>query len=100
VQAVRQGNKRRGWPTGRLSGREYMVRGRGYVKSWRSGKLVLKTRRHPDHGQDVGSVRSGRRCGGALQLHGQGDVVVAFRGHAPGGNALKVIDRVKAKLTS
>jgi copper/silver efflux system protein len=101
VQAVRQGNNDVGGRLVELSGREYMVRGRGYVKSMADlEKLVLKTENGtPITVKDVGSVALGpemRR--GIADFNGQGDVVGGIVVMRQGENALKVIDRVKAKL--
>jgi Cu(I)/Ag(I) efflux system membrane protein CusA/SilA len=101
IEAVRKGNNDVGGRLVELSGREYMVRGRGYVKSLGDlEKLVLKT----DNGtpitvKDVASVALGpemRR--GIADYNGQGDVVGGIVVMRQGENAQHVIDRVKTKL--
>ncbi|MFL5270720.1 MAG: efflux RND transporter permease subunit, partial [Anaeromyxobacteraceae bacterium] len=101
TEAVRRGNNDVGGRLVELSGREYMVRGRGYVKSLRDlEQLVLKTEGGtPITVKDVAQVTLGpemRR--GVADLDGQGDVVGGIVVMRQGENALNVIDRVKAKL--
>ena len=101
VEAVRKGNNDVGGRLVELSGREYMVRGRGYVKSMADlEKLVLKTENGtPITVKDVATVALGpemRR--GIADYNGQGDVVGGIVVMRQGENALHVIDRVKAKL--
>jgi Cu(I)/Ag(I) efflux system membrane protein CusA/SilA len=101
VEAVRRGNNDVGGRLVELSGREYMVRGRGYVKSIGDlEKLVLKAESGtPITVKDVATVALGpemRR--GIADYNGQGDVVGGIVVMRQGENALKVIDRVKAKL--
>ena len=101
VQAVRSGNNDVGGRLVELSGREYMVRGRGYVKSVQDlEKLVLKTANGtPIRVKDVATVALGpemRR--GIADYNGQGDVVGGIVVMRQGENALRVIQRVKAKL--
>jgi Cu(I)/Ag(I) efflux system membrane protein CusA/SilA len=101
IQAVRKGNADVGGRLVEISGREYMVRGRGYVKSISDlEKLVLKS----EHGtpitvKDVATVALGpelRR--GIADYNGEGDVVGGIVVMRQGENALNVINRVKAKL--
>jgi len=101
IQAVRQGNNDVGGRLVEIAGREYMVRGRGYVKSIADiEKLVLRS----DNGtpvtiKDVATVTLGpemRR--GVADLDGQGDVVGGIVVMRQGENALNVIERVKKKL--
>jgi copper/silver efflux system protein len=101
VQAVREGNSDVGGRLVEFSGREYMVRGRGYVKSVEDlEQLVL----HAEDGtpvsiRQVATVSVGpelRR--GIADLDGQGDAVGGIVVMRFGENALNVIDRVKAKL--
>jgi Cu(I)/Ag(I) efflux system membrane protein CusA/SilA len=101
ITAVRRGNNDVGGRLVELSGREYMVRGRGYVKSIADlEKLVLKAEGGtPIQVKDVATVALGpeiRR--GVADLDGQGDVVGGIVVMRQGENALSVIDRVKAKL--
>ena len=102
VSAVRKGNNDVGGRLVELSGREYMVRGRGYVKSIADlEKLVLRSENGtPITVKDVATVALGpemRR--GIADYNGQGDVVGGIVVMRQGENALNVIERVKAKLT-
>ncbi len=101
IRAVRQGNNDVGGRLVELAGREYMVRGRGYVRSLADlEKLVLKTQNGtPVTVGDVATVALGpemRR--GIADYDGQGDVVGGIVVMRQGENALKVIRRVKARL--
>jgi Cu(I)/Ag(I) efflux system membrane protein CusA/SilA len=102
VQAIRASNNE---VEGRLlefAGREYMVRGRGYLKSIEDiQKVSLGVAPHgsPVRVGDVADVRLGpdlRR--GVAELDGKGEVVGGIVVMRFGENALKVIDLVKAKL--
>ena len=102
VDAIRASNND---VEGRLlefSGREYMVRGRGYLKSVddiRKVSLGVDARGTPIRVVDVADVRLGpdlRR--GAAELDGRGEVVGGIVVMRFGENALRVIDRVKARL--
>ena len=102
ITAVRKGNNDVGGRLVELSGREYMVRGRGYVKSIADlEKLVLKAEGGtPIQVKDVATVALGpeiRR--GVADFNGEGDVVGGIVVMRQGENALDVIERVKAKLT-
>jgi len=101
IDAVRKGNNDVGGRLVELSGREYMVRGRGYVKGIRDiESLVLKAQAGtPVLVKDVATVALGpemRR--GIADYNGEGDVVGGIVVMREGENALNVIDRVKAKL--
>jgi Cu(I)/Ag(I) efflux system membrane protein CusA/SilA len=102
VAAVRGGNNDVGGRLVELTGREYMVRGRGYAKSTADlEKIVLATSASgvPVTVRDVGSVVLGpdiRR--GIADLDGKGEAVSGVVIMRQGENALRVIDRVKAKL--
>ena len=102
VAAVRGGNNDVGGRLVELSGREYMVRGRGYAKSAADlEQIVLATNQAgvPVTVRDVGHVTLGpdlRR--GVSDLNGQGEAVSGIVIMRQGENALRVIDRVKAKL--
>ena len=101
IEAVRKGNNDVGGRLVELSGREYMVRGRGYVKGIGDlEKLVLKSESGtPIEVKDVATVALGpemRR--GVADYNGEGDVVGGIVVMRQGENALNVIDRVKAKL--
>ena len=103
IAAVRSGNNDVGGRLVELSGREYMVRGRGYVKSIHDiENIVLRAEGGtPVLIKDVARVALGpemRR--GIADYNGQGDVVGGIVVMRQGENALNVIRRVKAKLAS
>src|SRR5438477_1194814 len=85
-----------------FSGREYMVRGRGYLTSLEdieSVSLGADPHGTPVRVRDVAQVRLGpdiRR--GVAELDGKGEVVGGVVVMRFGENALTVIDRVKTKL--
>jgi copper/silver efflux system protein len=102
VHAIRASNNE---VEGRLlefSGREYMVRGRGYLTSLEdiaAVSLGANARGTPVRVGDVADVRLGpdlRR--GVAELDGKGEVVGGIVVMRFGENALRVIDRVKVKL--
>ena len=102
VQAIRASNND---VEGRLlefSGREYMVRARGYLSSLDDiarVSLGADARGTPVRVGDVANVELGpdiRR--GVAELDGNGEVVGGIVVMRFGENALRVIDRVKAKL--
>jgi Cu(I)/Ag(I) efflux system membrane protein CusA/SilA len=101
IAAVRKGNDDVGGRLVELSGREYMVRGRGYVKNIHDlENIVLRA----DGGtpvliKDVATVALGpemRR--GVTDYDGKGDVVGGIVVMRQGENALNVISRVKTRL--
>ncbi|MFN8092243.1 MAG: efflux RND transporter permease subunit [Vicinamibacteria bacterium] len=102
ANAVRATNQEVGGRLLELTGREYMVRGRGYVKSVADlEQTVLKTdeRGTPVLLRDVGNVALGpeiRR--GVTGLDGRGDVVAGIVIMRHGENARDVIERVKQRL--
>jgi Cu(I)/Ag(I) efflux system membrane protein CusA/SilA len=101
IDAVRTGNSDVGGRLVELSGREYMVRGRGYVQNIRDiENIVLRSSGGtPVLIKDVAKVSLGpemRR--GIADYNGQGDVVGGIVVMRSGENALSVIGRVKAKL--
>ena len=102
ADAVRAGNNDVGGRLVELSGAEYMVRGRGYVKAAADiERIVLATNENgvPVRVGDVGTVTLGpdiRR--GVADWNGTGDVVSGIVVMRQGENALAVIERVKAKL--
>ena len=85
------------------SGREYMVRGRGYIKSVDDIRKIVvsnNARGTPVLLRDVAHVTIGpeiRR--GIVELDGKGEVVGGIVVMRFGENALNVIERVKAKIT-
>jgi Cu(I)/Ag(I) efflux system membrane protein CusA/SilA len=103
VAAIQQGNNDVGGRLVEFTGREYMVRGRGYIRSQADVEnIVVGT--NPDGGTPIlvkhlGTVTLGpdiRR--GIAELDGKGEVVGGVVIMRYGENALKVIERVKAKL--
>jgi copper/silver efflux system protein len=102
VSAIRSNNNDVGGRVVELTGREYMVRGRGYIKSARDLEgIVLATSKSgvPVTVKDVGEVVLGpdmRR--GLADLDGNGETVSGIVVMRQGSNALDVIKRVKAKI--
>ncbi len=99
--AVRQSNSEVGGRVLELSGREYFVRGRGYVKELGDiGDVVIRSAGGtPVRVRDVGDVQFGpdiRR--GLAELDGEGEAVGAIVIARHGENAYEVIGRVKQKL--
>lgn len=101
-EAVRNGNVEAGGRLIEFSGREYMVRGHGYLKSEADlEQVVLKTDSlgTPVLLRDVARVERGpeiRR--GVADLDGMGDVVGGIIVMRHNENADKVIKRIKEKL--
>jgi Cu(I)/Ag(I) efflux system membrane protein CusA/SilA len=101
IGAVKAANSEAGGRLVEFSGREYMVRGRGYVKSTQDlEQAVLKAENGtPVRLSDVATVSLGpemRR--GLTDLDGLGDAVSGIVVMRQGENALNVIERVKARL--
>ena len=101
LAAVKAANNEGGGRLVEYSGREYMVRGRGYVKTTHDlESAVLKAENGtPIRLADVATVSLGpdmRR--GLADLDGQGDVVGGIVVMRQGENAMDVISRVKDKL--
>ncbi|HEY3447886.1 MAG TPA: efflux RND transporter permease subunit [Myxococcales bacterium] len=103
IDAVRDSNGDVGGRVLEMSGREYYVRGTGYVQDLAALEdVVLKVNGPtgtPVLVKHVGSVRFGpdiRR--GLMEWNGQGEAVGGVVVMRYGENALKVIDRVKEKL--
>jgi Cu(I)/Ag(I) efflux system membrane protein CusA/SilA len=101
IAAVKAANNEAGGRLVEAAGREYMVRGRGYVKTPQDlADAVLKA----DNGTpvrlgDVATVTLGPEMRRGLgDLDGQGDAVSGIVVMRQGENALEVISRVKAKL--
>lgn len=103
VEAVRKSNNEVGARLLEMSGREYMVRGLGYIKSVQDLQNVVVAA-NPQTGtpvlvRDLGTVTLGpdlRR--GIAELDGKGEVVGGVVIMRFGENAEKVIQRVKEKL--
>ncbi|WP_026939473.1 efflux RND transporter permease subunit [Holophaga foetida] len=101
IAAVKSANVEGGGRLVEYSGREYMVRGRGYVKTTQDlEQAVLKAENGtPVRLSEVATVTLGpemRR--GLTDLDGHGDVVGGIVVMRQGENALNVIERVKTKL--
>ncbi|MDI6784015.1 MAG: CusA/CzcA family heavy metal efflux RND transporter, partial [bacterium] len=101
VNAVRKSNQDVGGRLIEFSGREFMVRGRGYIKSPADiENIVIKAKGGvPVLVKNVARVEFGpeiRR--GLSDLNGTGDAVSGIVVMRYGENALKVIDRVKQKI--
>lgn len=102
VDAIRSGNDDVGGRLLEFSGAEYMVRGRGYIKSKKDIEDIVVGR--DDQGtpvlvKNIGFVSLGpeiRR--GVADLDGEGDAVGGIVVMRAGENALNVIERVKQKL--
>jgi Cu(I)/Ag(I) efflux system membrane protein CusA/SilA len=102
VESVRMSNNDVGGRSLELSGAEYMVRGRGYIKSIADLEKIsagMSERGTPVFLRDVAQISLGpdmRR--GIAELDGKGEVVGGIVVMRYGENALNVIDRVKTKL--
>jgi Cu(I)/Ag(I) efflux system membrane protein CusA/SilA len=103
IAAVRQGNNDVGGRLVEFSGREYMVRGRGYIKHPSDiENIVVGTSKDggtPVLIKNLGTVTLGpdmRR--GIADLDGEGETVGGIVIMRYGENVLKVIQRVQAKL--
>ena len=103
IAAVRAGNNDVGGRLVEFNGLEYMVRGRGYIKKVSDVENIVVGVRSksgtPILIKDLGMVTLGpdmRR--GIAELNGEGEVVGGIVIMRYGENALKVIERVRAKL--
>lgn len=102
VEKVRMNNMDVGGRVVEFSGAEYMIRGRGYIKSVSDIEQIavgVNTSGTPILLRDVAWVSLGpemRR--GLVELDGRGEVVGGIVVMRYGEDALKVIERVKAKL--
>ena len=101
VDAIRMSNNEVGGRSIELSGAEYMIRGRGYIKSTKDIEAIAVggERGTPVLVRDIGSVTLGpdmRR--GIAELDGKGEVVSGIVVMRYGENALNLIDRVKQKI--
>ncbi|HEV2548410.1 MAG TPA: CusA/CzcA family heavy metal efflux RND transporter [Stellaceae bacterium] len=102
TEAVRMSNMDVGGRVIEMSEREYMVRGRGYLRGISDiEQIVLKTDRGtPVLLRDVARVEFGpdeRR--GLTELDGEGEVVSGIALQRDGANALSVIKNIKEKLS-
>ena len=102
IEAVKKSNNDVGARVLELSGSEYMVRGRGYIKSLediRDIPVGTDNQGTPVFLRDIGKVAFGpeiRR--GLAELDGKGETVGGIVVMRYGENALQVINRVKSKL--
>lgn len=102
VETIRQSNEDVGGRVLEFSGVEYMIRGRGYIKSVADiEKIAVGVNENgtPILLRDVATVRLGpdmRR--GLVELNGEKEVTGGIIVMRFGQNALTVIERVKAKL--
>ncbi|UCC68593.1 MAG: efflux RND transporter permease subunit [Armatimonadota bacterium] len=102
IMAIRESNNDVGGRTLEFSGREYFVRGRGYITSLADLEMIpLGTdgRGTPILLRDVATIQEGpdiRR--GIADLDGEGEVVGGIVVMRYGENALNVINRVKEKI--
>ena len=102
ADAIKKSNNEVGGRLIEWSGTEFMVRGRGYVKSTADlDKVVVKTNEKgtPVLLRDVATITLGPQIRrGVLDFNGEGDAVGGIVVMRHGENALSVIERVKAKL--
>lgn len=104
ANAVRRSNGEVGGRVLELSGREYFIRGRGYLEDLAQlGQVAIRTSSEgtPVRVGDVGTVTFGpdiRR--GLAELDGQGETVGGIVVARVGENALDVIERVKERLAT
>src|SRR6266478_5461779 len=102
IDAIRNSNNDVGGGSFELSGTEYMVRGRGYIRSINDLETIgvgTNDRGTPVLLRDVAQISLGpemRR--GLADLDGKGEVVGGVVVMRYGENALKVIERVKDKI--
>jgi Cu(I)/Ag(I) efflux system membrane protein CusA/SilA len=101
ADAVREGNRESGARLLEFGGAEYMIRGRGYLRSPQDIEEIVLSAFDgaPVRIKDVGKVVIGpdiRR--GATDLNGTGEVVSGIVIMREGSNALDVINRVKTRL--
>jgi Cu(I)/Ag(I) efflux system membrane protein CusA/SilA len=101
TEAIRASNMDVGGRVIEMSEREYMVRGRGYLRGVADlEQIVLKTDRGtPVRVRDVARVELGpdeRR--GLTELNGEGEVVSGIVLQRDGENALSVIKNIKQKI--
>ena len=102
MEAIKHSNNEVGGRLIEWNGKEFMVRGRGYVKSTEDlGQVALKVNKDgtPVRLRDVANIAIGPQIRrGIADLDGTGDVVGGIVIMRHGENALNVIERVKTKL--
>lgn len=101
VEAIKEGNNDVGARLLEVSGAEYMIRGRGYVKSIQDIENIVLSDQNgtPVYIKNIAKVTIGpeiRR--GVTDLDGEGDTVGGIAIMRFGENASKVIAAVKARL--
>ncbi|MFZ2447609.1 MAG: CusA/CzcA family heavy metal efflux RND transporter [Syntrophobacteraceae bacterium] len=103
MTAIREGNNDVGGRLVELTGREYMVRGRGYIKNLSDIENIVvgtnETSGTPILVKNIGNAVLGpdiRR--GVAELDGEGETVGGIVIMRYNENALTVIERIKAKL--
>jgi Cu(I)/Ag(I) efflux system membrane protein CusA/SilA len=103
IEAIRRGNNDVGGRLVEFTGREYMVRGRGYAKTVQDIKSIVIDTDHksgtPILVKDIADVSLGpdiRR--GVSELDGKGEIAGGIVVMRYGENALKVIKRIKEKI--
>jgi Cu(I)/Ag(I) efflux system membrane protein CusA/SilA len=102
IEKIRMSNNDVGGRVVEFAGTEYMIRGRGYIKSRADIERIavgVNARGTPIVLRDVATVRLGpdmRR--GLVELDGQGEVVGGIVVMRFGENAPQVIERLKAKF--
>ncbi|MFQ5813993.1 MAG: efflux RND transporter permease subunit, partial [Anaerolineae bacterium] len=102
IDAIRRSNNDVGGRVVEFTGREYMVRGLGYIKQVSDIEMVpvgTNERGTPIYVRDIANVHLGpdiRR--GVAELNGEGEVVGGIVVVRFGENALAVINRVKEKI--
>lgn len=102
IEAIRRSNNDVGGRVVEFTGREYMVRGLGYIKKVSDIEMIpvgTNERGTPIYVRDIANVHLGpdiRR--GVAELNGEGEVVGGIVVVRFGENALAVIGRVKEKI--
>src|SRR5881628_495054 len=102
IDAIRNSNNEVGGRVVEFTGKEYLVRGRGYIKSLddiRNLAVGTDGKGTPIRVQDLAQVQFGpdmRR--GIAELNGEGEVTGGIVVVRFGQNVMDVIERVKAKL--
>ena len=102
MEAIKHSNNEVGGRLIEWNGKEFMVRGRGYIKSTEElGQVALKVNKEgtPVLLRDVANIALGPQIRrGIADLNGTGDVVGGIVIMRQGENALNIIGGVKAKL--
>ncbi len=102
VDAIRSSNNEVGGRLIEWSGKEFMVRARGYIETTDDlGKIVIKTNRQgtPVLLRDIATIALGPQIRrGVADFDGTGDTVGGIVVMRHGENALNVIKRIKSKI--